>query len=585
MPDWVWGIGIAVAVQGAVLAAQALRHRRRSARLRDGEAVRLRVVLAGAAAPYPRAPRRGTLTLGEHVLRFEDGAGAVVDLTPCGLEVLRVRDARIGEGVREEDVVTVVCRDGLGTPVTLTTDPDVADLVAAALRGRPVPEQPRPAEPSDGRGRPPLGLPAALVAAGGVLALCVALLLSGSTRVTGTVTAVDADGFCRVTWTDPRSGVQRSSGVDCFEEVGERSVVVALGRPFVGEVVDTDTPWIWSFLAGGLSLGGVALGGRLLLLRRRRRGGQAPFAGSSATARPARVASLTAADLRWDGVAAAALARAAAEGWLRTDGAARGRVRRRLLAGLAGTAVVPLVAVGVALPFAWTSFAGVLARTGPTEQVVARTGELVPGLPVLAPDDLEVRFTTLDGRRVTTLVAVRGLPDPVPPTLEVAYSRARPERAVAVVHAGDVRGAAVGAVVLLGAAGGYGWWVAPLLLSGRRQRRARDRGSRTPVRYAAFLADSGDVVLVLSADGLPGGTSGRPGVAVVLSPGAEALLPGASGAAVLHGEATPGGTVALTTLARGTEVLVPLGSPLLEQDEEELLLLVNGGDDLAHAPD
>lgn len=572
MPDWVWGVGIAAAVQGAVLAARALLRRRRGSRLTDGAAVSLRLVLTGAAAPYPRTPTRGRLLVGSEVLRFGTTSGSAVDLTACGLEVLRVRDARLDEGTDDDDSVTLACRDGLGTPVTLTADPGTADELAAVLRRRPRPDVPGPATAS--HGRPPLVLPLGLVAAGTVLALVTAVLLAGSTRVTGTVTSVDADEFCRVSWTDPRSGLARSNGVDCVEDVGEPSVVVALGPPLVGQVVDTDTPWFWFGAAGVLVLAGVGLAGRRALVGRR------DPADAPSTVPPRRrrdeLVRLTRDDVGWAALAEASRARAAAEGWLVTDAGATRRARRRLLKGVAASAFVPVIAVVLALTLEWTSFAGVLARTGPTARAVAATGETIDGLPLLAPQDLEVRFTTADGRRVETLVAVGGLPDPTPSTIEVDYSVDDPERAVAVGYGADVRGAVVGAVILLGAPGGLAWWLSPLLLSGRRQRRAVTGGPRTRVRYAAFLADSGDAVLVLAGD-LPG-TGGRPERTVVLDPGAQALLPAATGDATLHGAPHPGSTVALTVEVAGVETLVPLASPLLEDDEEGLLLLVNGED-------
>lgn len=185
-----------------------------------------------------------------------------------------------------------------------------------------------------------------------------------------------------------------------------------------------------------------------------------------------------------------------------------------------------------------------------------------------APEDLGVRFRLPDGSTQTTLVTVRGLPDPVPETLDVEYSVASPYRARVLDGDGAPFGAALaGAVLLLGLC--FTGWRLRSLLAGRRAQRRALRHGKHQLRYVLVLvpAPDGTCLLLLYRDGL----ASSPAFALELSDDVLGRVPGA-GAVELQGQLMAGEVV--VARRAGQELLT--ASPLLDIDADEAVHLING---------
>jgi hypothetical protein len=216
---------------------------------------------------------------------------------------------------------------------------------------------------------------------------------------------------------------------------------------------------------------------------------------------------------------------------------------RRLL-DTAATVFVPLLIPVLAVMFGWTSYAGVLAGFGPVARVEATvTADPEAGLlPVVTADDLPVRFTTASGRRVVTLVAVRGLPDPRPATLPIEYSVADPSRVRALEHAGHVVGATTPTLVILADLGAGAWFATGLLRRRSGERRARLAGPVHQARYALFLDPDGVLVMLVFTGTDP---AARPAWILPVDVRARQRIPPA-GQVTLHGNLEDGDIVAPT---------------------------------------
>jgi hypothetical protein len=188
-----------------------------------------------------------------------------------------------------------------------------------------------------------------------------------------------------------------------------------------------------------------------------------------------------------------------------------------------------------------------------------------------APDDLEVRFPLPDGRTQTTLVAVRGLPEPTPNTIDVEYSIASPQRARAITHDGAPFGAALAGLILTVGVCLAGWRLWHVLAGRRAQRRALSHGTHL-LRYVLTPAPDGSCLLLLYRDGM----ATRPTFLVELADDMVGRLPG-TGTVELHGRLASGEVVVART--RDTELL--LSSPLLNIEPSEAAHLLNGTDPAA----
>ena len=570
MPGWlVFPLILAAVFAAATVVPRLLARRRRRVLAAGGDAA-FRVRLAGTRAPYPQTPRRGVLRLGPQTLTWTGrGGGPSLDLSPSGLTGIRSRLPRRGDRAGQDDVV-LTAADGLGVPLRLVGRAESLQQLDELLRARPLPEHPAPPVVlREGRQRLLLGWPLAVVAAGLLgLALTALAVLTG-VPVTGTVvTEPDADEYCDVRWTDPRDGSERTNGIDCYAEVGDEVELVALAGPLRDEVVASEDPWFWGVASGLLVAGGV--GGALWRLRDRRRDERAEPAPADAPPPPPEVG---ADQLAWEDVAAAMRLRARAEGWAfdpDPDAAEPQdwptRSPRTLLLTRVGLALAPLAIAGfLALLAGWTSFAGIWATAGETRSVQAQVSDdYLEGVLPFVPGDVEVTFPVEGGGRETTLVAVRGLPDPEPETLPIAYSTADPDRARALQHDGAALGAGLGAAAVLVGIVWSGWRLAQVL----RDRRAEQRALAGPARQVRYVLvpDVDSQVVLLLWDGF----ASRPAHALVLVDDPRGRLPGA-GTLEVRGSYTAGEVVA----ARAGGRTLLLASALLELDEQEALDLVN----------
>ena len=570
MPGWlVFPLVLAVGFVAVTVVPRLLvRHRRRV--LERGDDAVFRVRLAGTRAPYPQTPRRGVLRLGPQTLTWTGRAGGpALDLAPSGIGGLRSRLPRRGDRAGQDDVV-LTAADGLGVPLRLVGRAETIEQLDELLRARPAPEHPRPPTVlRKGRPRLLLGWPLAVGAVGIAGLALTALAVSTGVPVTGTVVSEpDADDYCDVRWTDPRDGAERTNGVDCYDDVGDRVDLIALAGPLRGEVVASEDPWFWGVVSGLLVASGV--GGALWRARDRRRDEQAAPAPTDAPPPPPEIG---ADQLGWDEVAAAMRVRARAEGWAfdpDPDAAEPQdwptRSPRTLLLTRLGLALAPLLfAAFLALLVGWTSFAGVWATAGETRTVEAQvTDEYLEGAVPFGPGDVEVTFPLEGGGRETTLVSVRGLPEPAPSALPVAYSTADPDRARALRYDGAARGTGLGAAALLAGLAWSGWRLAQVL----RDRRAGNRALEGPARQVRYVLvpDIDSEVVLLLWDGF----ADRPAHALALVDDPRGRLPGA-GTVEVRGRYAAGEVVA----ARAGERTLLLASPLLEVEEDEVLDLVN----------
>jgi hypothetical protein len=435
------------------------------------------------------------------------------------------------------------------------------------------------------------GKPAALTALGFVLAAAAAVVVSAGSRVPATIVdASNADDYCTVRWVDPVDGQRRTNGVDCYEPAGRTIEIIALGGPLRGEVIDTDTPWVWAFLAGAVVLSGPSLAGWRAFRGRRHRVADAArspmtVAGWGPAPVSVDIPVLTEAELHWSRIEEVMRRRAELEGWdaagpLR-DGvtptrASVGRsLPQRLQVLLARGSILLPAAFGVfvALLVGWSSFAAVLATTGSSATVDATVdGEPLSLIPLITPDDLMVRFVDVDGHRVTTLVPVTGLPDKLPRTMRVEYSTAAPFRARSVDYDGRLLGTGV---ALLGVAVGVGitsWRVALLWRVRRREQAALLGDVVHAARYVLTQDYESNCVLVL----FPGGGDVPPNGAVVLLDDLRGQIP-PSGPLELRGRLEPG--QAVIPVLQGEPLRT--ASPWLAIDQDELLDLVNAGEESA----
>lgn len=569
----VFALIAAAATAAASLVPKVLARRRRAALSRGGEAA-FRVRLAGGAAPYPQVPRRGVLRVGPQTLVWAArGGGPVLDLGPSGLHGLRSRLPGRGDRAGQDDMV-MTAADGLGTPVRLIGRSEGLAQLDELLRDRPRPDAPRaPTVVRPGRTRPPLGWPAVLAGLGLLGGALTALLLATAVGVTGTVvTEGTEEDYCTVRWSDPRAGgAQRTNGVDCFEEEGDDVDLVALGGPWRGEVVYGEDPWFWGGASALLVLGGLGLAA--WRIRDRRRDAAAPLPALDAPPAPPE---LRADQLAWEDVSAAVRTRARAEGWpFDVDPAAAERVEwavrspGRLLLAQVGLAVLPLLGgAAFGLLIGWTAFAGMSTLLGPTSAATAQvTDEYLEGPVPFASGDVEVTFP-LAGGSATTLVAVRGWPDPAPTSLRVVYATADPDRARSLDHDGAPVGAAVGALPLVIGLGWTGWRLTRTALQRRQAKRALNGPSRR-LRYVLVPDLDSEMVLLLWE-----GAATRPTRALTLVDDPRGRL-SCAGTVELRGGKEPGDVVA--AFVDGRPLL--LASALLELDEQDALDVVNAVDD------
>ena len=549
-----------------------LARRRRAALSRGGEAV-FRVRLAGRHAPYPQTPRRGVLRIGADSMIWSARRGGVqLDLTRTGVRPGGLRSPQPGDRAGQHDLV-LTAADGVGTPLRLVGLEGTVEDLRELLQARALP--PTPTQPTvlrEGRQRLALGVPALLVLLGILGGAFTAWTLSSGVRVTGTViTDVDADGYCNVRWTDPRDGSTQVNGVECYDDLGDDVNMIALAEPLRGEVVASDDPWFWAVLSAAIGLGGVGLA---LWRRRERRLDQlAPAASGDARAPPVQ---LTADQLSYDDVVVAMRVRARAEGWSFDQDASAAepqpwtlRSPRRLLLTAVAASVWPLlIGTFFALIAGWTSLAGVWATTGPTATVTAEVTDAPYETVPFAPADLEVTFPVRDGGTETTLVAVRGLPEPTPKTLPIEYSLSDPNRARALQYDGRAVGAGLAGLAFTVGAGFSGWRLWHLIAVRRAERRARTAPGRLR-RYVLIPDLDATCVLLIYPDGL----QDRPEFALELLDDPRGRI-AAAGTVELRGALQPGEVVA--ALINGRELLT--ASPLLEVDQDEVLGLVNATD-------
>ena len=568
--DVIWPLLVCgLAVLGAGVAPRVL-GRRRHAALRRGCDVSFRVRLAGAVAPYPQTPRRGVLRVGPDRLTWTGrGGGAVLDLSAAGLRPTGLREPRSGDGGGPGDAV-LTAADSRGSAVRLVGLVGTVDSLYEVLSERPPPAQSGPPIViEDGQRQiPAWALPMVvllLVLGGG--ALTTAALATG-VRVTGTVISEpDADDYCDVRWTDPRDGSVQINGIDCYDSVGDRVPLLALAGPLRGEVVASDDPWFWAAMSAALAVVAVVWGVRRVRADGRDRTAPA-FSGVAVAPPPV----LDEHQLDYGTVVSAMRARAAADGWsFEPDPDAEPqswvfRSPRRLAMTVIAASVWPLAIGGFfAAVIGWTSVAGLWGSLGETARVTATvTGEPYETIP-FAPEDLEVEFPVGGGRRETTLVAVRGLPDTLPGTIEVEYSLANPDRARALQHDGAALGAGLSAAAVLLGTGVSGWRLWHLAAGRRDERRALRHGKQL-LRYVLVPDFDGTSVLLLYRDGLVG----QPTFALALLADLQGHV-AAAGTVEVHGRLAAGEVV----VAKIAGIELPTASTLLEIDSADARDLVN----------
>jgi hypothetical protein len=250
-------------------------------------------------------------------------------------------------------------------------------------------------------------------------------------------------------------------------------------------------------------------------------------------------------DLTWTTLSALAGRRASEEGWPSPGGSARFRRRPNLRAGaeLVAAFLAPVTIGLVALSVGWTSYGGVLAGTGPTARADARILGTPEGfIPVITADDLPISFVAADGRQVTTLVAVRELPDPRPATIAVDYSLAHPVRVRAVDHAGHQLGAITSTLAITAVLAALGWLGTPALRRRVLLRRALASGPTHRARYVLFLDPEGVLAMLLFPDSR---ADARPAWILAVDARARRLIP-PSGVVMLHGRLEDDEPVAAT---------------------------------------
>jgi hypothetical protein len=216
----------------------------------------------------------------------------------------------------------------------------------------------------------------------------------------------------------------------------------------------------------------------------------------------------------------------------------------------------------------WTSFAAVLATvTGETVRTTASVPEEPEAFLPLLPDDLKVRFVDQQHGKVTTLVPVRGLPDRRPSQVQVEYSVSRPEWARCVDYDGRWVGAGAAALVMSGGlamSAWRGWW----LWRRAHEERAAARGDLIrSARYVLTQDEGSDWVLVVftrDGDVAPDGL-------LVLADAQRGRIP-TTGTVELRGALEEGRAVIATLHGNRLD----LASPWLVPDEEDLLALING---------
>jgi hypothetical protein len=499
------------------------------------------------------------------------GGGPVLDLTASGLRPTGVREPRGGDGGGQNELV-LTAADAGGTAVRLVGLAGTVQNLHEVLSTRPAPAKAGPPAvlKPGGQRRGLLLLPAGVLAVGIVGGAFTFWALTTGVPVTGTaLTEDDADGYCDVRWTDPRDGRERVNGVDCYYDVGDDVDLIALADPLRGEVVVSDDPWRWAVISGGLAVGAVGWG--TWRFRARRREETAPVAAGTAIAPPPPV---NESQLDYTTAVETMRARAAADGWaFNADaGTAAGESwvlaspRRAFAAALAFSLWPLLVATFFAVLVGWTPLAGMWSSLGETARATATvTAEPFEVFP-FTPADLEVRFSLPDGSSQTTLVAVRGLPDVVPETLDVEYSVASPHRARALEHDGAPFGAALSGVVLAIGLGFAGWRLWNVLALRRAQGRALRQGKHL-LRYVLTPTPDGTCLLLLYRDGL----ASSPAFAFELADDMLGRLPGA-GTVEIHGLLVAGEVVVARTAGRQ----LVTASPLLDIDPDEAVHLING---------
>ena len=568
--DFLWPLLLgAVAVLGLTVVPRAQARRRRAA-LTAGGAATFRVRLAGTTAPYPQSPRRGVMRITTEQLTWTArGGGSVLDLTAAGLRPTGLREPRPGEGGGQNELV-LTAADAVGVAVRLVGLAGTVQNLREMLSERAAPTAPGPAAVLQPGGRRSLLLlPAAVLLLALLGGTFTGWSLTTGAFLTGTVVSTpDVDGYCDVRWTDPRDNSEHVNGIDCYDDVGDQVPLVALAGPLRGEVVASDDPWFWAVISGSLAVSAIWWG--LWRVRARRRDAAARAAPTAPVA-PAPV--LGENELDYSSVVAATRARAAADGWefdaperASAGGSGLSSAGGALAAAIRFSLWPILVAAVVALIVGWTPLAGMWSSLDDTARATATvTDEPFETLP-FAPEDLEIRFRLPNGHMQTTLVAVRGLPEPIPTTVDVEYSVADPHRARAVTHDGAPFGAALAGGILLIGMSVASWRLWPVLAVRRAQRRALRHG-RHLLRYVLTPTLDGTCLLLLYRDGM----ATRPAFLVELADDLLGSLPG-TGTVELHGKMAPGEVVVART--EGTELL--LTSPLLDIEPAETAHLVNG---------
>lgn len=538
-------------------------------------------------APYPPVWTPGVLELadGAAALRPEEGPAAAIRLPAGAVEVVNVRSASAGDGIRtdRDDFDVVMTTDGSGTALQLLVPVEEGEALVELLQlSGPLtgPEVPVAEVRQQDRRLTAPGWALACLAAASLGALACGALWWGSepvrVTITGPVTSYD---LCPVEWTDPWAGTPQDAQISCFDgdQPGDDVEALALPTPFRGEVFDTESfPMLLVLVCApvaGLGLAGIAWASW------RRRGSdwaERPLG----TGAPADVPlpRLGGSDLDATSVALAVRARAAREGW-HLDGSPRAAVTaeqaqstpwwrlpalRGTVLGAAACAMTAVVPLGLGVLGGWTawgSWAGL--RDTPVAVATAEVGEVSETFPLL-PVDLEVRFIADTGEQLAWVALVG---DPPEGPVRVLYSLDDPQRARMLGEGDGTRRGMLLSGLLVGGALVWGggcvhrsWRVRRELLT------ALHDGPRAVRPYALTRGPEGEPLLLLFAD-----AAAAPRWVVPLAEDVHSVVP-------LHGEVEVRGR-----LAAG-EALIPVlpervlwpADPLLEIEPDDALALVTG---------
>ncbi len=537
-------------------------------------AFRVQAVVEGA--PDDRDPVPGDLVVTRTGAWWFD-AGA-----PGGVALPGLRVAGMHE--RAEGGVSRVFADQSLTELTLVTSTGIAllvtvpveqaltitDALARVAEADAGAADPAPAVHWTGW-RPPgwaaASAAAALAVVGGFLAL---LALGNHTQ--GTVVSVNANDESTVTWTDPRTGEQRSDRVDPHsyegpDAVGSQVPITVLPRPLDGQAWNQESATIGAGLLAGAFALAALVGAVIGVVRWRRSRRAAATGGLLAGAVPTREARSPEVDARielpgysatrWSTVVPYLAARAADEQWDRTPGALPTRtvmVRAGLL-----RLIWPLIVLGVGGWFALEAWQTALALdAGPTTSVTA-TVQTVDGFPLLdsclltwpGAGEQYLASAPCGGVDEGSTVRAQVLVDPQPTVM--GYSPAR------LLDGGDTmtRTLVLTSVVFLVGLGMLAWRIWTGLLPLRRMGQLVAAGTGVDLRYARGRDGFGSDYLVL----FPLYGDPEPRWAIDL-PGELPPSIALSGALRLAGPTTPDG---LSPVDGQMSIPVVAGTPLWPQ--------------------